>query len=153
MLFEKWKYILPKRKGNVQCGFYWLIEWWTISCNADIMRFGPGRKASAWLWSGRLKSVQKIYIEDKRLCEVCDNTSGFSYKNKCKKTLLQLQEKSFPTAHYTKNCMRRHSTALSPPYFCFPLCFVSFFVALSFKSILHQRFTSRPNGCRKSCSV
>ncbi len=44
------------------------------------------------------------------------------------------------------------SIAPSPSCFCSGLCFISFVVALSFKSSLHQRFTTRPNGCREICS-
>ncbi len=45
-----------------------------------------------------------------------------------------------------------HSAALSPHCFCSSSRFIKFVVSLSFQSSLHQRFTTRPNGCRESCS-
>ncbi len=47
---------------------------------------------------------------------------------------------------------RSNSAASSTDCFCSSTHFLSFVVALYFKSSLHHRFTTRWKGCRESCS-
>ncbi len=48
--------------------------------------------------------------------------------------------------------LRRQLRCTLPSLFLLQPLFISFIVALSFKTSLHQKFRMRLNGCRESCS-
>ncbi len=64
-----------------------------------------------------------------------------------------IEHASNPT-HKHKSSLRKQLCCIFPSLFLLPVGshFISFVVSLSFKSSLQQRFSTKPNGCRESCS-
>ncbi len=129
---------------------FWMVGQWTVSHSRAGEPLSPlSHLGCPGVGLGEEKGLKAVMT----LTLQCDNVKSFivTYKMMCFHLKARV-DKIWNEASCSMNFLGSNSAAPSSPCFSSSSHFIPFVVALSFKSSLHQRITTRRNGCWESCS-